>query len=98
MTSRTVGSRTKKPPLTRPVPDCAFSSKPTIYIYETYPGGVGFSEKLFTHHDRLLEAATDLLKDCPCTDGCPSCVGPATTAGMHGKQGAVKLLELAREN
>jgi len=73
-----------------------FSDKPTIYLYETYPGGVGFSEKLFTHHVRLLDAAISLLTGCSCKEGCPSCVGPALEVGSHGKPGALKLAQLAR--
>jgi DEAD/DEAH box helicase domain-containing protein len=76
-----------------------FSIKPTIYLYETYPGGVGFSYKLFTHHDRLLRAAMSLISGCGCKEGCPSCVGPAMEIGGYGKPGALKLAEfaLARE-
>jgi len=72
-----------------------FSDCPAIFLYETYPGGVGFSEKLFTHHERLLEAAISLLSDCPCTAGCPSCVGSALEAGAHGKQSALHLAHMA---
>jgi len=74
-----------------------FSDKPTLYVYESYPGGVGFSEKLYTHHDRLLEAAVSLLQACKCKGGCPSCVGPALEVGEHGKQGALILAQLARQ-
>jgi DEAD/DEAH box helicase domain-containing protein len=74
-----------------------FSERPTIHLYERYPGGVGISEKLFTHHQRLLEAAIDLISDCPCKDGCPSCVGPGLELGEHGKQGAVRLAQMAVE-
>ncbi|MDP7639139.1 MAG: DEAD/DEAH box helicase [Candidatus Hydrogenedentes bacterium] len=72
-----------------------FSDKPSIYLYETYPGGVGFSEKLYTHHERLLEAAVSLLKDCSCKEGCPSCIGSALEGGEYRKKGALKLAGLA---
>ena len=72
-----------------------FTEKPTIYLYETYPGGVGFSEKIFTHHRRLIEAAISLLTRCSCKEGCPSCVGPALEVGGHGKNGALRLAGLA---
>jgi DEAD/DEAH box helicase domain-containing protein len=75
-----------------------FSSKPTIYLYETYPGGVGFSEKLFTHHERLLESAISLLTDCGCKEGCPSCIGSALEDGTSGKNGAIQLAQLALAN
>ena len=66
-----------------------FSELPTIYMYETYPGGVGFSEKLFTHHRQLFEAAMSLISGCTCKEGCPSCTGPSLEVGAHGKRGAL---------
>ncbi len=50
--------------------------EPTIYLYETYPGGVGLSEELFRLHGTLLQAALEHLRACACETGCPSCVGP----------------------
>ncbi|GMW02280.1 MAG: helicase [Candidatus Hydrogenedentota bacterium] len=72
-----------------------FSERPTIYLYETSPGGVGFSEKLYTHHTRLLEAAVSLISGCSCKEGCPSCVGPSADVGEHAKSAAVTLAALA---
>jgi len=72
-----------------------FSSMPSVYLYETYPGGVGFSEKLYTHHRAMLEATLSLLKGCACKEGCPSCVGPALEVGAHGKVGALQLGQFA---
>jgi DEAD/DEAH box helicase domain-containing protein len=75
-----------------------FSDHPAVYLYETYPGGVGFSEKLYTHHERMLEAAISLLSGCVCQEGCPSCVGPALEVGTHGKTGALALAKMALES
>ena len=72
-----------------------FSEHPTIFLYETYPGGVGFSEKLLTHHKALLNAAISLLSNCSCKEGCPSCIGSALEAGQHGKSGALRLAQMA---
>ena len=74
------------------------SEKPSLFLYERYPGGVGYSDKLFTHHDRVLEAAIALLSGCPCRDGCPSCVGPAMETGTRGKSGALLLAGIALDN
>ena len=71
------------------------SDRPSVYLYETYPGGVGFSGKLYTSHERLLEAAVSLLENCKCKAGCPSCVGAALEAGEFGKAGALKLARAA---
>jgi len=54
---------------------------PTLYVYERYPGGVGFHEHLFDAADALLDGVSALLSRCACDDGCPACVGaPAPIA------------------
>ena len=53
-----------------------FSQRPTVYIYDSYPGGVGFSDKLYELHTELFATAADMVKQCSCESGCPSCVGP----------------------
>ena len=69
------------------------TSRPTIYIYEHTPGGVGYSQKLYGIHRDLLIAARQLIESCTCTTGCPSCVGPVMEVGEHGKSGAIELLK-----
>ena len=54
----------------------ASTRRPTVTLYEVYPGGVGYSRRLFELHADLLEAATELVRQCPCAAGCPSCTGP----------------------
>ncbi len=71
------------------------SEKPTVFLYETYPGGVGLGEKLCHHHEPLLRSAVSLISDCFCKEGCPSCVGSPLEIGTHGKSGAVALAKLA---
>ena len=69
------------------------SGKPTIYLYDRVPAGVGFSEALFQLHDDLLAQASEIVSICPCADGCPSCVGPAAAEGEEGKQATLSLLD-----
>jgi DEAD/DEAH box helicase domain-containing protein len=45
-----------------------------IFIYDGAPGGVGISEKGFEMLPQLWRAALNVLRECPCEDGCPSCV------------------------
>jgi len=68
-----------------------FTSKATVYVYETAPGGVGFSDKLYNLHNDILNAAKKLLKKCPCQSGCPSCVG---TLHEFSDEGDAKALTL----
>ncbi len=70
-----------------------FTERPTVYIYENVPGGVGMSEKLYHEADRLFEACRDQVHKCACGSGCPVCVGPSMEVGMRGKEGVQKLLE-----
>lgn len=69
-----------------------FTENPTIFIYDNYPGGVGFSEKIFYLSDELWKACSDLINSCGCLDGCPSCVGPKLEVGERGKEGALRLI------
>ncbi len=75
-----------------------FTSAPTIYIYEKYPGGVGFSEQLFSAHERLIQRALSIIERCPCPSGCPSCVGPVEEVGLEGKIYASWLLKGVLQN
>jgi DEAD/DEAH box helicase domain-containing protein len=67
--------------------------QPAVVIYDQVPAGIGFSERLFKLHDELMARAYELVADCECTDGCPSCVGPAGENGVGGKQETLAILE-----
>lgn len=71
-----------------------FHEQATLYIYDGYPGGIGLSEKLFEIHDRLLLSAKELIRNCTCENGCPSCVGPVLEVGDLGKKSTMAILEL----
>ncbi|GAC1658322.1 MAG: ATP-dependent helicase MrfA [Candidatus Dormibacteraceae bacterium] len=53
-----------------------YTGRPTVTVYEVYQGGVGYAARLYELHAELLTAAADLVRECPCQAGCPSCVGP----------------------
>jgi DEAD/DEAH box helicase domain-containing protein len=67
--------------------------KPAVFIWEQYPGGVGFSKKLYHIHSEVARAAIDLISQCGCSQGCPSCVGPMMEVGEKGKSVATLLLQ-----
>jgi len=69
-----------------------FTGQSTVFLYESYPGGIGFSKKLFEIHSQLLEAASELIGACACVEGCPSCVGPAMEVGRDGKKHTLDLV------
>lgn len=55
--------------------DSSNTGSPTVYLYDRYPGGIGFSEKLFEMVEEVVTACWMVVSECPCEDGCPSCVG-----------------------
>jgi DEAD/DEAH box helicase domain-containing protein len=67
---------------------------PTLFIFDAYPGGIGFSELLFDRHDELMEAARSVIGSCPCEHGCPMCVGPVLEVGPTAKEAALSILGL----
>jgi len=67
--------------------------EPNLYLYDAYPGGIGFSEPLFRVHDILLRRTRELIVGCPCEKGCPSCVGPAGEKCEKTKEAALAILE-----
>ena len=66
--------------------------EPRIFIYDNYPGGIGFSEPLFRMHERLLAETRALITACECDHGCPTCVGPIGETGPLAKEVAVAIL------
>ena len=72
------------------------SEKPTIFLYDRYPGGVGLSEKVYEIMEELLVEAEQIISHCGCESGCPSCVGMEAT-GEDGKQLSLMLIELFRD-
>jgi DEAD/DEAH box helicase domain-containing protein len=69
-----------------------FTNRPTLYLYDAVPGGVGLAERLFEIGDELIAACLQLVGECPCADGCPSCVGPVVEVGEQGKLACRTLL------
>ena len=67
--------------------------EPNLYLYDAYPGGIGFSEPLYRVHDLLLRRTRELIAACPCEKGCPSCVGPAGEKSERAKEAALAILD-----
>jgi DEAD/DEAH box helicase domain-containing protein len=67
--------------------------EPNLYLYDAYPGGIGFSEPLFRAHGLLIRKTRELIAACPCAEGCPSCVGPAGDLAPRAKAAALAILD-----
>ena len=60
-----------------------FTHRPTLYLYDCIQGGIGLSDRVYEMERTLFKEALERLNECPCENGCPSCVGAAT--GNQGK-------------
>jgi DEAD/DEAH box helicase domain-containing protein len=67
--------------------------EPNLYLFDAYPGGIGFSEPLFRAHELLVEKTRELIASCGCEQGCPSCVGPAGDLAPRAKEAALAILD-----
>jgi len=66
--------------------------EPNLYLFDAYPGGIGFSEPLFRANDLLVQKTRELISACTCEQGCPSCVGPAGDLAPRAKEAALAIL------
>ena len=64
---------------------------PNLFLYDTYPGGIGQSVPLYRMAADLLRRTVELIAACPCDSGCPACVGPVGEIGDLGKEIAHRL-------
>lgn len=74
-------------------PDTGIAS---IFVYDGVPGGVGIAQVGYEQAQAWWAATRDLLRDCPCAEGCPSCVqSPKCGNGNQflNKAGALMLAE-----
>jgi len=70
------------------------SGQPVIIVYDGVPGGVGLTPRLVDLWPKLAGAALERVTQCPCRDGCPSCVGPTGESEPGAKRAATHLLEV----
>jgi DEAD/DEAH box helicase domain-containing protein len=50
------------------------TGRPTVFVYDGHPGGVGITERGFDQFEGWVSDTAELVRGCPCTSGCPSCV------------------------
>ncbi|HSV73042.1 MAG TPA: DEAD/DEAH box helicase [Chthonomonadales bacterium] len=60
--------------------DSACLGREAVFVFDRYPGGMGFARRCLDCIDELLLAVQAVVDGCPCKDGCPSCVGSAVPA------------------
>jgi DEAD/DEAH box helicase domain-containing protein len=76
-------------------PNSSFEDfSPVVLVHDTIPGGIGLSDSLYERFNLLVQKCYDLIVTCPCENGCPSCVGPASENGEGGKSETLYLISL----
>ena len=88
------GEQGEQTDLTRSGDPVTLSDEPRIFVYDNYPGGIGFSAPLFAMDRELRERTRELIAGCECQQGCPGCVGPIGNTGLLAKTVALRILEL----
>jgi DEAD/DEAH box helicase domain-containing protein len=71
------------------------TGRPTIFIYDGHPGGVGITKIGYAQFERLTGDARRLIAECRCEAGCPSCVQSPKCGNLNeplSKTGALELM------
>jgi DEAD/DEAH box helicase domain-containing protein len=71
------------------------TGRPTIFIYDGHPGGVGITRQGFLRFESLVADAYRLIDECPCESGCPSCVQSPKCGNLNEplhKAGALEVM------
>jgi len=74
-----------------------FSGLPAIFVFDNYPGGIGIASKVYDVDSVIWQAADELVTNCGCKAGCPSCIGPPLEVGDVGKTIARALVTKIRK-
>jgi DEAD/DEAH box helicase domain-containing protein len=71
------------------------TGRPTVFVYDGHPGGVGITERGFEQFEGWVADTAALLRGCPCSSGCPSCVQSPKCGNLNDmldKDGALTFL------
>ncbi|GAF23895.1 MULTISPECIES: DEAD/DEAH box helicase [Shouchella] len=72
------------------------SGKPTVFIYDAYPGGIGLAKEVYDHLDTVLDHMSKLITSCLCEQGCPACVGEVKEDTLFKKKVITLISDLQR--
>lgn len=59
------------------VVDSSCLGRDAVFLHDRYPGGMGYARRCLDRITDMLETIYDVIRECGCEDGCPSCVGSA---------------------
>lgn len=70
---------------------------PAVFFYDAYEGGVGLASRAFGRFWEHIGAAYELVRNCPCQEGCPACIHSPKCGNLNeilDKKAALKLFQL----
>jgi DEAD/DEAH box helicase domain-containing protein len=62
------------------VVDASCLGRDALFLHDRYPGGMGYARRCLDRIDEIMRTISAVIRECGCTDGCPSCVGAAVPA------------------
>ena len=62
------------------VVDAKNLGRDALFLHDRYPGGMGYARRCIEHFDDMMQTIAEVIRNCGCEDGCPSCVGAALPA------------------
>jgi DEAD/DEAH box helicase domain-containing protein len=77
------------------------AGRAVIFIYDGVPGGAGLTRSAFNDIQRLLSCTLNVIQECDCESGCPSCVQSSQCGSGNrpmDKNGALFILKCLDEN
>jgi DEAD/DEAH box helicase domain-containing protein len=72
------------------------TGRPTVFVYDGHPGGIGIAERGFDEFEGWVADTVAMIRGCPCSDGCPSCVQSPKCGNLNewlDKRGALAFLD-----
>lgn len=68
------------------------TEKPTLFLYDRYPGGIGLSETVYEKITEIVSDAITFIEHCQCENGCPTCVGIGSVHSATNSEKSIKML------
>ena len=55
-----------------------------VFLFDTTPGGAGFSAKVYDEFDTVIDTASQILTECGCESACHECLRRYDNRHLHG--------------